>query len=238
MIDQFIAYVTQFDPSKNIITVTSTENPRNSTTTHQTHSTKANLSANLSSMISTAERIVLSPTSVGFKQPPRPSIKLILTPIKEPVSQMPPTGDSPVKPSLKRKAESHPAQGRRIALKVVCLSEQKSPLPYTFKLLRPRVPKAKKIGTGSWSPNELDWSSPPLKLFKQIEREYAHLADITERKAYTMMKWSLLTNPRLHDFNICEVLGYGGCGVVLAGSKKKDNQKVLFFILHYFSAHF
>jgi hypothetical protein len=187
-----------------------------------------------------------------FKQPSKPSIKLILTPVKPGTSALPSPNGSPAKSqtartkaSLKRKAESHPHTQPRIQLRVVCLSEQQSPtssrpnpaalLSSTpFKLLRSaaRAPKRKKIAKPSAPAAriELDWNSTDLVLFKSIDLAHAHLTDPTERKAFSMIEWSLMTNQKLRkDYELTELLGFGGCGSVLAGTRRKDRERVCLY---------
>ena len=54
----------------------------------------------------------------------------------------------------------------------------------------------------------------------------------TKEKAHSMLKWALLKNPVLtRDFEVRQLLGWGGCGCVLGATRRTDMRQVCFPIL-------
>lgn len=68
-----------------------------------------------------------------------------------------------------------------------------------------------------------------MSIYADIEAglSSAVFLECTERRAFIMVKWSIMTNERLRQiYSINSLLGWGGCGAVLGAQRRSDNMQV------------
>lgn len=189
------------------------------------------------------------------KNTPRipPEFRIVITPTKSNSHQLAktstkknPTREHSPSVRTKRKAESCVELLKTPRLKFVCRSEHDgsayTPLaPRTIqKKLKRNHDQCEQKGMTTFSqelPKILDVEpckkdiDQQLQLVAEIEKSFDSLdLEDTEKRAFIMVKWSLMTNSIVRErYSVQTLLGWGGCGAVLSALRRSDNAKVLIF---------